>query len=270
MTGSDDDRRSARHGSRRGARRRVRTRAVVAAALGLLVVGSVTAAAPELHRTGTAAATAQAEETPVAEEQTTGGAGTADATSTATADAAGPTTGATSEATDAGIAGWVDGRPVDADGTVLWVTSVPTADGDGTNGNLPASQMCLIEWGTDQLGFAQYLRCDAADALTALNEAFQARFGSSIDLDLTYRSYADQVAMKAAFGALAATPGTSAHGWGTALDVQEWDSYAFDSERYVWLVENGPTYGWYAPAEVREGQPYEEYWHFEYEPGRTS
>ncbi len=208
-----------------------------------------------------AAAAAQAEADRLAQEQ-------ADADAAAAAPAAGTSSG--SGTTNPGIAGWVDGRPVDADGNIPWVTSVPTADGDGSNGHMPASAMCRITWGTDQLGFAQYLRCDASDALTALNDAFRARFGASIDLDLTYRSYADQVAMKAAFGGLAATPGTSSHGTGTALDVQEWASYGFGSERYTWLVENGPTYGWYAPARVREGQPYAEYWHFEYGPGRTS
>lgn len=163
------------------------------------------------------------------------------------------------------IAGWVDGRPVDAAGNVLWVTSVPTADGDGSNGHMPASAMCAIGWGTDQLGFTQYLRCDAADALTALNDAYRATFGASLDLDLTYRSYADQVAMKQALGGLAATPGTSSHGLGLALDVQEWpDTYGFGTERYQWLVTNGPTYGWYAPERVREGQPFAEYWHFEF------
>ncbi|MFB9956353.1 M15 family metallopeptidase [Cellulomonas denverensis] len=169
------------------------------------------------------------------------------------------------------IAGWVDGRPVDSAGNVLWVTSVPTAGGDGSNGHMPMSAMCAIGWGTDQLGFTQYLRCDAADALTRLNDAYRAVFGASLDLDLTYRSYQDQVAMKAALGGLAATPGTSSHGLGLALDVQEWpQTYGFGTERYTWLVQNGPSYGWYAPQRVREGQPYAEYWHFEYEPGRTS
>lgn len=169
------------------------------------------------------------------------------------------------------IAGWVDRRPVDAAGNILWVTSVPTVDGDGSNGHMPMSAMCAITWGTDQLGFTQYLRCDAADALNALNDAYRAAFGANLDLDLTYRSYADQVAMKAALGGLAATPGTSSHGLGLALDVQEWpETYGFGTERYTWLVTNAPTYGWYAPARVREGQPYAEYWHFEYGPGRTS
>ncbi len=191
------------------------------------------------------------------------------ARSAASAPATKPKAGGTTPAP--AIAGYVDGRPVDASGAVLWVTSVPTADGDGSNGNLPMSAMCRIPWGTDQLGFAQYLRCDAADALTQLNDAYRARFGASIDMDLTYRSYADQVAMKAALGGLAAKPGTSTHGLGTALDVQEWPSvYGFGTERYSWLVENGPTYGWFAPARVRQGQPYAEYWHLEYGPGRTS
>ena len=196
----------------------------------------------------------------------------ADADAAAAHPSAGTRSGAPAGAPSSpGIAGRVDGRPVDAQGNVLWVTSVPTADGDGSNGHMPASAMCQVPWGTDQLGFAQYLRCDAGDALTALNEAFRAQFGASLDLDLTYRSYEDQVAMKAAFGGLAAAPGTSSHGLGTALDVQEWPgTYGFGTARYDWLVANGPAYGWYAPARVREGQPYAEYWHFEYGPGRTS
>lgn len=212
-----------------------------------------------------AAEAAAAEAARAAEEQAAADAAAARA-------ASGTGTGAPAGApTNPGIAGWVDGRPVDAQGNVLWVTSVPTADGDGSNGHMPASAMCQVPWGTDQLGFAQYLRCDAADALTALNEAFRAQFGASIDLDLTYRSYEDQVAMKAAFGGLAAAPGTSSHGLGTALDVQEWaGTYGFGTARYDWLVANGPAYGWYAPARVRQGEPYEEYWHFEYGPGRTS
>ncbi|MGW6129126.1 M15 family metallopeptidase, partial [Cellulomonas sp. NPDC055163] len=163
------------------------------------------------------------------------------------------------------------GRPTDAAGNVLWVTSVPTADGDGSNGNMAMSAMCRIPWGTDQLGYAQYLRCDAADALTELEAAFRATFGESIAMDLTYRSYADQVAMKQALGPIAAKPGTSSHGLGTALDVQEWpDVYGFGTARYDWLVAHGPAYGWYAPARVRADAAYPEYWHFEYGPGRTS
>ncbi|RYV49664.1 hypothetical protein EUA98_17635 [Pengzhenrongella frigida] len=132
---------------------------------------------------------------------------------------------------------------------------------------MPASAMCLIPWGTDQIGSPQYLRCDAAAALTRLNDAFRAQFGEAIAMDLTYRSYEEQVAIRAYFGSLAAKPGTSNHGLGLALDVQEGpDVYGFGTPRYDWLVANGPAFGWVAPASVRAGAAYPEYWHFEYQP----
>ena len=153
----------------------------------------------------------------------------------------------------------------------VWVTSVPTADGDGSNGHMPMSSMCLIPWGTDQIGSPQYLRCDALSALTPLADAFRAQFGDPLALDLTYRSFAEQVAVAAYYGSLAATPGESRHGLGIALDVQEWPTvYGFGTERYQWLVAHAPEYGWFAPATVRQTGPYPEYWHYEYGPGRTS
>jgi len=224
----------------------------------------------QAERTAAAAAAAAAEAEAAAHAEALAAAQAADAQAAADAAAREQQNARASAAppgapTHPRIAGWVDGRPIDSAGNVLWVTSVPTADGDGSNGHMPAAAMCAIGWGTDQLGFTQYLRCDAADALTALNDAYRAAFGASLDLDLTYRSYADQVAMKAALGGLAATPGTSSHGLGLALDVQEWpETYGFGTERYQWLVTHGPTYGWYAPERVREGQPFAEYWHFEY------
>jgi D-alanyl-D-alanine carboxypeptidase len=158
-----------------------------------------------------------------------------------------------------------------AAGAPVFVTSVPTAEGDGSNGHMPMSSMCLVPWGTDQIGSPQYLRCDAEAALTRLNDAFRAHFGDPIAMDLTYRSYADQVKVAAYYGSLAATPGTSTHGLGIALDVQEWPTiYGFGTARYTWLVANGPTYGWFAPANLRQTAAYPEYWHFEYGPGRTS
>jgi LAS superfamily LD-carboxypeptidase LdcB len=91
--------------------------------------------------------------------------------------------------------------------------------------------------------------------------------GATHDATAKYRSYADQVAIREYYGARAAAPGTSRHGLGTALDVQEWpDVYGFDTPRYAWLVANGPAYGWSAPASVRADAAYPEYWHFEYAP----
>ncbi|WP_258726363.1 M15 family metallopeptidase [Cellulomonas sp. NS3] len=233
---------------------------VAAAAQGTVTSASLLAAADAVDAASASVAAAQAEWEAAAATAPAPDAPTA--TATARPRAAAP---AEEPAPAAG------GRPTDAAGNVLWVTSVPTADGDGSNGNMPMSAMCRIPWGTDQLGYAQYLRCDAADALTRLEAAFRATFGESIAMDLTYRSYADQVAMKQALGPIAARPGTSSHGLGTALDVQEWpDVYGFGTARYEWLVAHGPTYGWYAPARVRADAAYPEYWHFEYGPGRTS
>src|SRR5450830_387093 len=197
-------------------------------------------------------------------------AGTAVDTARAAVEAAQATWQQAADATVAAAAAAAKAKAA-AGGVPVWVTSVPTADGDGSNGHMPMSSMCLIGWGTDQIGSPQYLRCDAADALNRLNDAFRARFGESLAMDLTYRSYDEQVRIAAYYGALAATPGTSSHGLGTALDVQEWPSvYEFGTERYAWLVANAPTYGWFAPARVRETGAYPEYWHYEYGPGRTS
>ena len=180
-----------------------------------------------------------------------------------------PTTG--SSAADLTAAAAAAKAKAAAGGVPVWVTSVPTADGDGSNGHMPMSSMCLIGWGTDQIGSPQYLRCDAAAALSQLNDAFRARFGESLSMDLTYRSYAEQVRIAAYYGDVAAKPGTSSHGLGTALDVQEWPGvYGFGTERYAWLVNNAPTYDWFAPSRVRKTGAYPEYWHYEYGPGRAS
>jgi hypothetical protein len=187
------------------------------------------------------------------------------------APAAGPPAATGSSSAEIAAAATAAKAKAAAAGTPVFVTSIPTADGDGSNGHMAMSAMCLVPWGTDQIGSPQYLRCDAEAALTRLNDAFRAHFGDPIAMDLTYRSYADQVKVAAYYGSLAATPGTSTHGLGIALDVQEWPTiYGFGTARYDWLVANGPTYGWFAPANLRQTAADPEYWHFEYGPGRTS
>ncbi|KGM11239.1 M15 family metallopeptidase, partial [Cellulomonas carbonis] len=149
-------------------------------------------------------------------------------------------------------------------GTATFYTSTPSEAGDGSNGRLPRSAMSALGWCVDARGNAQWLRADAAAALTRLNEAFRAAFGENVAVDMSYRSYEDQVAMREHYGSVAARPGTSNHGWGTAFDTWEWSAYAFGSARYEWLVSNGPAYGWVAPSWAREGGSNPEYWHFEY------
>lgn len=125
----------------------------------------------------------------------------------------------------------------------------------GTNGQLATSDLCRVMNN-------QYLRADAAIALAALNEQYQARFGHAMCVTDGYRTLSTQYTLKATKGSLAATPGTSNHGWGLAIDIcpdtyQAWD-------KWNWLKENAPTYGWAQPGWAsRSYEP----WHWEYTAG---
>ena len=144
-------------------------------------------------------------------------------------------------------------------------TSPATSGGDGSNGKLPPEALTAISWDVDPHGTPYYLTNAAAAALERLNSGFRARFGHSLDLDLTYRDYDTQVAMRAALGSIAATPGTSSHGTGLALDVPELPcEYGWDTPQRDWLVSNGPAYGWVSPSWAGRNGSNPEYWHFEY------
>ncbi len=155
-------------------------------------------------------------------------------------------------------------EPPVQDGRPIFYTSTPTATGDGSNGRIPASAMAPLAWCQGSGGDHQWLRADAAAAMTRLNDAFRAEFGENVAIDLSYRSYDQQVAMKAYYGSLAATPGTSSHGWGTAIDIFEWAAYSFGAPRYDWLVLHAPEYGWVAPTWARVDGSNPEYWHYEF------
>jgi len=144
-------------------------------------------------------------------------------------------------------------------------TSPPTEGGDGSNGRLPPSALTATSWGVDPKGTRYYLRSSATAALERLNVAFRAEFGHDLDLDLTYRDYETQVAMREALGPIAAKPGTSKHGTGLALDVPELPcEYGYGTPQHTWLVEQGPRWGWVQPSWARQGGSNPEYWHFEY------
>ncbi|GIG22992.1 hypothetical protein Cch01nite_37160 [Cellulomonas chitinilytica] len=144
-------------------------------------------------------------------------------------------------------------------------TSPPTDGGDGSNGRLPASALTAISWDVDPHGTPYYLKNAAAAALERLDAAFVAAFGHHLDLDLTYRDYDTQVAMRDALGTVAAVPGTSSHGTGLALDVPELPcEYGYGTPQRDWLVAHGPSYGWVVPSWATQGGSNPEYWHFEY------
>ncbi|MEG3614252.1 M15 family metallopeptidase [Isoptericola haloaureus] len=136
----------------------------------------------------------------------------------------------------------------------------PDAPVEGSNGRLADHSLCDLWQGGEQL------RPDAAVSLSALNEAFKARFGRNLCLVDSYRSLSSQYAVKASRGYLAATPGTSMHGWGLAIDLCSKETGS--SEVYGWLWDNAPMYGWENPPWAqRGGSGKYEPWHFEFRPG---
>ena len=106
-----------------------------------------------------------------------------------------------------------------------------------------------------------YLRADAAQAFAQMNEQFKAKFGRSICLLQGYRSYAEQVQIKASRGYMAASPGTSMHGFGIAFDLCPGDDYGAPK---AWFDSTAAAYGFDNPdwAKFRKFEP----WHWEYKP----
>lgn len=128
------------------------------------------------------------------------------------------------------------------------------------NGEIPDDALCAPDFAP-----GQRLRCDAAEALDALNQAYRDRFGVDIGLTDSYRSYASQVTCVANKGNLCATPGTSNHGWGTAADLAGPLS-RFDTTEHDWLLENARQFGWDLPSWAHPTGSKPEPWHWEYTP----
>ena len=102
-------------------------------------------------------------------------------------------------------------------------------------------------------------------SLAEFNQAFAARFGGDLCLASGYRTLAQQRAVKAQKGGLAAAPGKSNHGWGLAVDLCQDQT---SGVKWKWINDNGPTYGWQNPAWALPGGsgPHEK-WHWEYAKG---
>ncbi|MFI6426124.1 D-alanyl-D-alanine carboxypeptidase family protein [Promicromonospora sp. NPDC050880] len=130
---------------------------------------------------------------------------------------------------------------------------------EGTNGALADHSLCEL-W---QAG--EYLRPDAAMSLSALNEAFRASFGREMCLVASYRDLDTQYELKASRGWYAASPGTSMHGWGLAIDLCSKETG--DSEVFSWLWANAPSYGWQNPSWAQLGGSKYEPWHWEFVSG---
>ena len=129
------------------------------------------------------------------------------------------------------------------------------------NGAIPADVLCSVSFDSTVL-----LRCDAAAALEQLDAAFRDHFGVNLTGSDSYRDFAGQVNARQTKGDLAATPGTSNHGRGLAVDLSGFGTVGqFDRPYYLWMARHAADYGWIHPAGMGPGGsgPLEP-WHWEY------
>ena len=149
------------------------------------------------------------------------------------------------------------------------------------NGQLPASDLGYIS------GVGARVLLPLVTQTNALRAAFAKRFEKALTITDAYRPYSVQETIfrqryttnysasakldrrwwlnqywwrKAGF-ASAATPGTSNHGWGRALDFGAGVN-ALNSNEQKWMVANAPRFGWVWPSWARV-HPYLEPWHYE-------
>ncbi|WP_251151280.1 M15 family metallopeptidase [Cellulosimicrobium sp. Marseille-Q4280] len=135
------------------------------------------------------------------------------------------------------------------------------------NGLADGSILCASE-----AAGGRSLRCDAAGAFDAMMTAMTAATGASITLNDAYRSLGEQVHLRATLGPrLAAVPGTSNHGFGTAIDIAN-QAAVPGTITGDWLAANAGAYGWVHPAWARPGGTKPEHWHWEFAgfPGGTT
>lgn len=129
------------------------------------------------------------------------------------------------------------------------------------NGTLPASMLAAYPGNPSFQGYRP-----AVAAFTAMDAAFADRFGYHLTLVSGYRSFGQQVAVKATRGYLAAAPGSSNHGWGLAIDL-DGDPGTFGTAAHDWLVANAGRWGWGHPQWAAAGAAKAEAWHFEFATG---
>ncbi len=109
----------------------------------------------------------------------------------------------------------------------------------------------------------------AAKAFIAMNEEYHKDTGDRLSIlggsGAAYRSLQIQQEIKASnpgsSSAQVAIPGTSNHGWGLAVDL---DNISYGSSKYEWLVKNAYKYGWFHSYEHDPGNPNaaQEPWHW--------
>jgi hypothetical protein len=126
------------------------------------------------------------------------------------------------------------------------------------NGQIPIPVLCPL-WGAG----AEYLRADAAYAFNRMSQAYAAEYGTPLCVTDSYRPYSEQVQVYGRSPDMAAKPGTSNHGWGTAVDLCG-GIERFGTPTHQWMQLNAPLYGWFHPAWAEPSGSMPEAWHWEF------
>lgn len=135
-------------------------------------------------------------------------------------------------------------------------THGPGGWGGHRNGLLPLSALCPVDRGL-------HLRCDAAESFRAMSAAHAQTFGRRLCITDGYRTLAAQIDVKRRKPGLAATPGTSNHGWALAVDLCG-GVERFGTPAHRWMQLNAGRFGWVHPRWAQQGGSRPEAWHWEY------
>jgi hypothetical protein len=135
------------------------------------------------------------------------------------------------------------------------------------NGRIPSNDLAEIvphDFDKDLQGPA-VMQPEAAWNYQRMREAAKAA-GVTLEISYSYRTYEKQVEKdqlyKSGVGNLAATPGTSNHGWGTALDLSIPKYPEANSDpQFKWLKSNALRFGFHNNDSASEP------WHWDYEGG---
>lgn len=132
------------------------------------------------------------------------------------------------------------------------------------NGHLAPNELMSLSFAP-----SKRLAPAAAAGMEKLNKAYRARFGNNIFITDAYRTFAEQVLLKAAKGDLAATPGQSNHGEGLAVDLGGGIN-SFGTAQHKWMQDNAASFGWVHPSWAQQGGSKPEPWHWEFVGGTGS
>jgi len=127
-----------------------------------------------------------------------------------------------------------------------------------------------------------YLAQPAAEALYEFGKFIEENWdGAPFLITSAYRSYNHQNGLKTAdSSATTASAGSSPHGWGGAVDINELiardgngkltsnptinQTFRTTSKAYAFWAEHAPKFGWYNPLRLRDGKGVDESWHWEF------